>query len=348
MRVVVTGATGNIGTSLLAELGARPEVDEVVGIARRVPSTAPPPKVTWAQADVVTDDLATMLAGADAVCHLAWAIQPSRDLATLQRVNVVGSQRVFQAAAAAGARVLLHTSSVGAYSAGPKDPPVSESWPTDGIDSSFYSRHKAYAERLLDAVELANPGLRVVRIRPVLVGKAKAATHLRQLFVGPFLPNALVGRLPAGPAVQGLRLQLVHADDVARAMALALLSDARGAFNVGNDPVLEPGDLARALGRVALPVPAFVARAAATASWRLRLQPTPPGWVDLALHTPLLDSGRARRELGWVPRHDARAVLAEVLEGLRQEADDVTPPLSGASAGPGRSSELATGIGASS
>lgn len=345
MRVVVTGATGNIGTSLLAELAARPEIDEIVGVARRRPA-ATAEKTRWVAADITTDDLGAIVAGADAVAHLAWAIQPSRDLGLLQRTNIVGSRRVFDAAVAAGVATLLHTSSVGAYSAGPKDPPVTEEWPTDGVDSSFYSRHKAYAERILDGVELANPDLRVVRVRPAIVGKGPSATHLRQLFAGPLLPGALMGRLPAGPAVDGLRIQLVHADDVARAMALALIGDARGAFNLAADPVLEPGDLARAVGGIAVPVPAALARAAASASWRLRLQPTPPGWVDLALDTPLIDSSRARHELGWQPAHDGRSVLDEVLAGLRRGADGPTPPLSSASSGPVRSAEFATGVGA--
>jgi len=84
------------------------------------------------------------------VVHLAWLIQPSRDLAMLEATNVEGSRRVFAAAAAVGAGTLVHASSIGAYSPGPKDDPVGEDHPTDGIPTSFYSRHKAAAERLLD------------------------------------------------------------------------------------------------------------------------------------------------------------------------------------------------------
>jgi UDP-glucose 4-epimerase len=344
MRVAVTGATGNIGTSLVADLAAQPEVDEVIAIARRVPASAQA-KVRYAAADITTGDLVSLFRGVDAVAHLAWAIQPSRNLARLQQVNVSGSRRVFEAAVAAGVPTLLHTSSIGAYSAGPKEPPVTEDWPTDGIDSSFYSRHKAYAERVLDRVEADNPGLRVLRMRPALVGKAASATRLRQLFLGPFVPNPLIGRLPVGPAVEGLRLQFLHADDVAAAMRLALLSDAEGAFNLAADPILEPEDLARELGRAAVPVPQRVARAAAALSWRVRLQPTPPGWVDLALGLPLIDASRARRELGWFPRHDALSALREVVDALRRGDDGPTPVLSGATSGPGRSDEIASGVG---
>src|SRR4051812_14199711 len=132
MRIAVTGATGNVGTSLLTALAGEPEVESVLGIARRRPQ-AVFPKTTWAEADVVTADLEPLFAGADAVVHLAWKIQPSRDEAALRATNVEGSRRVFDAAARAGVSTLVYASSVGAYSPGPKDRAVPESWPTGGI-----------------------------------------------------------------------------------------------------------------------------------------------------------------------------------------------------------------------
>jgi len=344
VRVVVTGASGNMGTSLLAALGDDPAVDEIVGIARRRPRWQPA-KTRWVTADIAEDDLGPAFAGADAVLHLAWAIQPSRDLATLQRINVTGSERVFRATVASGARFLLHTSSIGAYSAGPDTPPVDESWPTHGIDQSFYSRQKAYVERLLDVAERDTPELRVARVRPAITGKRTAAAGLRRLFAGPFLPNPLVGRLPVAPAVRGLRIQLVHTEDVARAMHLALRARAGGAFNLAAAPVIDAQDLARALGGPPIPVPPAAARAVAALSWRLRLQPTPPGWLDMALGAPLMDTGRAQRELGWEPTHTATATLDEMFAGIRESADGPTPPLQNSTSGPGRIRDLATGVG---
>ena len=67
---------------------------------------------------------------------------------------------------------------------------------------------------------------------------------------------------------------------------------------------------------------------AAWLSWRLHLQPTPEGWLDLALATPLLDASRARTELGWEPRHAADATFLELLSGIREGARLPTPPLS--------------------
>src|SRR5690349_14239092 len=152
MKVVVTGATGNVGTSTVEALGRSPEIEEIVGLARREP-TLKLPKTRWVEANVLGDDLAATFEGAAALIHLAWAMQPSRDEVTLERINVDGSRRVFRAVAAAGVPKLVHASSVGAYSPGPKDREVDESWPTAGTPTSFYSRHKVAAERELDRFE---------------------------------------------------------------------------------------------------------------------------------------------------------------------------------------------------
>src|SRR3954453_14027947 len=141
MRVVVTGASGNVGTSVLEALGAEPRVEEIVGIARRVPGVERP-KVEGAGPDGVGAALEPLFDGAAAVVHLAWAIQPSRDEAMTERINVAGSRRVFEATEAAKGAARGHASSVGAYSPGPKRRQVDESWPVDGIKTSFYSRHK--------------------------------------------------------------------------------------------------------------------------------------------------------------------------------------------------------------
>jgi len=350
MRVAVTGATGNVGTSLLRVLAADDSIDEIVGIARRKPELEFD-KTTWVAADVATDDLAEAFRGADAVVHLAWLIQPSRDRATTYAVNVEGSRRVFEAAAAAGVKSLVHASSVGAYSPGPKDRSVDESWPTGGIRTSFYSRDKPEVERILDGFERAHPQMRVVRLRPGLIFKAEAASGIRRLFAGPLLPNALLHRklIAIVPAMERLRFQGVHSDDIAEAYRLAVVSgDAGGAFNVAAEPVLDPPELGRLLGAKPVAVSPRVLRKLVDASWKLRLQPTPSGWLDLALGVPLMDSTRAREELGWAPTRTAGEALLELIEAMRRGEGIDTAPLQAGGAGALRVRELLTGVGARS
>jgi len=347
VRVVITGATGNVGTSFIAALGGDSRADEIVGLARRAPEWTPP-RTRWVQVDVGADDLRAVFAGADVVVHLAWQIQPSRDEAALERANVDGSRRVFEAAAEAGVERLVHASSVGVYSPGPKDRPVDESWPREGVAASFYSRHKAAAERALDAVQAQAPGLRVVRLRPGLIFKREAGAEVRRLFAGPFLPARLLkpGRVPVLPLPARLVLQAVHGDDVGEAYRLAALSPtAEGAYNVAADPVLDPATLARVFRARHVDFPARVLRALADASWRARLQPTPSGWLDMGLAVPLMDTRRAREQLGWTPRHSSVAALEELLAGMREPAGMETAPLDPHAGGPLRIRELLTGIG---
>ena len=352
MRVVVLGASGNAGTSVLAALANEDRVDEIVGVARRVPE-ARFPKVSWRSADISdpNTDLAGLMRGADCVVHLAWLIQPSRDESITHATNVEGSQRVFEAVAQAGVPSLVYASSVGAYAPGPKDRRVDESWPTTGMDSSFYSRHKAAVERILDSFEAAHPEVRVVRLRPGLIFKREAATGIRRLFAGPFLPSQLVRRdlIKVIPSHPRLVFQAVHSLDVGDAYRLAIVrDDARGAYNVAAEPVLDPAELGRILGARTIPVPAKLLRLGADVTWRLRLQPTSPGWVDMGLGVPLMDTTRARDELGWRPGRSAADALLELVDGLHDGAGVPTPPLSPQTTAPARVREVLTGVGRTS
>jgi UDP-glucose 4-epimerase len=352
MRVVVLGASGNAGTSVLEALAGEERVEEVVGVARRIPK-ASFEKVSWRSADISdpNTELAGLMRGADCVVHLAWLIQPSRDESITHATNVEGSQRVFEAAARAGVPAVVYASSVGAYAPGPKDRAVDESWPTTGIPSSFYARHKAAVERILDSFEAANPDIRVVRLRPGLIFKRAAATGIRRLFAGPLLPSPLVRRdlIALIPRHPRLVFQAVHSLDVGEAYRLAIVrDDAHGAYNVAADPVLDPPELARILGARTVPVPAKLLRAAADVTWRLRLQPTSPGWLDMGLAVPVMDTSRARNELGWNPRHSAADALLELLDGMRDGAGVQTPPLAPETSGPARVREVLTGVGRTS
>ena len=346
MRVVVVGATGNVGTSLLRALGDDGSVREIVGIARRRPRLELP-KVEWRTADIARDDLVTHFRGADAVVHLAWLIQPTRDLAALRATNVDGSTRLFDAVRRAGAPALVYASSVGAYSPGPKDAAVDESWPTDGVPTNEYSRQKAEVERVLDAFERESPDVRVVRLRPGLIFKRESAEEQRRYFAGPLVPTSLVrrGLVPLVPDIPGLRFQAVHSDDVGEAYRLAVTRDARGAFNIAAEPVLDMRTIAKLLGARPVRVPAKVARAAATAAWRLHAVPITPSWLDMALASPVMDISRARTELGWEPRRTAIAAIEDLLAGIRENAGLETPPLAPGTSGPMRVRELLTGIG---
>ncbi|GGT29716.1 NAD-dependent epimerase/dehydratase family protein [Streptomyces purpureus] len=335
LRVVVIGATGNVGTSVVRALAAEPRVDSVVGLARRRPSLELP-KTRWEEVDLSKNEdagtLLTCIRGADAVVHLAWRFQPTHNPGTTWRTNVLGSMRVFEAVAAAGVPSLVYASSVGAYSPGPKTGPgVDETWPTHGWPGAAYCREKAYLERVLDTYERDHPKVRVVRMRPAFLFKEQSASEQRRIFAGRFFPGPLLrpGLLPFVPDIEGLRFQALHTDDAAQAYRLAVIGDARGPFNLAADPVIDAQRLSELLDARIVKLPRRAAHGAIAAAWHLRVAPASPDLFDAVLRLPLMSAERAGRELGWRPTESGLDAVTAFLRGVREGSGDLTRPLAG-------------------
>ncbi len=345
MRVFVVGATGNVGGRLVAQLVDDPAVQEVVGLSRREPEQMPG-GVEWRHLDTGTEVPPDTFRGADAVVHLAWLFQPTHRPTVTWAANVEGTARVLEAVAAAQVPVFVQASSVGAYSPTPDQRVSDESWPTHGVATAAYSREKAYVERLLDAFEARHPDVRVVRMRPAFTFREEAAVQQRRLFAGPFAPARLFRkvRLPVLPDPGRLTLQTLHTDDAAQGYRLALTQDVRGAFNLAADPVLDMPALGRLLGVPVLPVPVPAARTALAAAWSAHLVPASPGLFDLLTHVPMMDTTRARTELGWRPRYDAIEAVQSFLAGVERNDGAPQPPLAPETSGRLRGHEMATGV----
>jgi UDP-glucose 4-epimerase len=326
MTVAITGASGNVGTALLRRL-AEAGVGEVRGLARRrPPQTEPYDGVRWFSADLGTPAsepvLAEFLAGADVVVHLAWALIPDRRPDVLQAVNVEGTRRVLAAAGAAGVRHVVHMSSIGTYAAGPQTHPVREDWPATGVPSSQYSRQKVECEQQVQDFDAAHPDVTVSVTRPTLVLQPDAASEIGRYFLGPFLfpaaralPGPVAKVLPL-PLPSSLTLGFVHADDVADAIARIIDRRAPGPFNLSAPPNLDADGLAGALGVRRVPVPAVVLRTGMQAAFLARVLQIEPGWLDLGIGVPPLDTTRARTELEWRARHNGGDLLREFVAAL--------------------------------
>ena len=329
MRIVVTGASGNIGSALLRRLTGE---HDVVGVARRRPADVPPfDGAAWTSVDLASErdvpQLRRACAGADAVVHLAWGFQPSHREDRLAALGISGTRRVAEAVVAAQVPHLVHMSSVGAYSPKRDDAPVDESWPTDGVPTSMYRRHKAAAERLLDQLEHDRPDLVVSRMRPGIVGQRTAGSALLRYGLPAVVPAAVLEHVPVLPLDRGLAVPMVHADDVADAVVRVLDARAPGAFNLAAPSTVTAQDIADVLGARLVHVPSAAVRAAVSLSWHARLQPVDPGWIDMGYAVPSLDTTRAASELGWSATQEALTVLAETVEGMREAAADASPVL---------------------
>jgi UDP-glucose 4-epimerase len=332
MTVAVTGASGNVGTAVLRRL-AEVGVTEVRGLSRRrPPETEPYAGVQWFEADLGEASsepvLTQFLAGADAVVHLAWALLPDRQPDVLRAVNVEGTRRVLTAAGAAGVAHVVHMSSIGTYAAGPQTLPVGEDWPTTGIPTSTYSRLKSECEQMVAEFAAAHPDVTVSITRPTLVLQPDAASEIGRYFLGPYLfpvARALPGAvaklpLPAlpvpAPIPSSLHLALIHSDDVGDAIARILDRRAPGPFNLAAPPDFDADGLAHALGVRRVPVPAAVLRAGMQAAFAAHVLQIEPGWLDLGLGVPPLDTRRARTQLDWRAKHSGGDVLRDFVAAL--------------------------------
>lgn len=332
-RIVITGASGNVGTALLRRLADDPADYDIVGITRR----RPPPddvyrSVSWHQLDLahpgVEIRLHKLFRGAACVVHLAWGFQPTRITGYLDAVAINGSAAVLSAAHDAKVRHLVHMSSVGAYAPGRYGEKVDESWSTAGVKSSAYSRAKSAVEGMLDAYERRNPdGVGVTRMRPGFILQRDAASGLRRYTLPAYIAARWVRWLPLLPLDRSLAVSVVHADDVADACVRAIERCALGPFNLAAEPPVGRDDIARVLRARPVHLPSAMLGLAAQASWRARLQPIDRGWLDMAFSLPLLATDRARDVLDWSPRWASVDALADLVDGFLHDGRTQSPVL---------------------
>jgi nucleoside-diphosphate-sugar epimerase len=328
--VAVTGPTGTFGFGLVPLLQAEGRVARIIGIARRPfdPSEHGWTKMEYRQGDV-RDPAALKEAfeGADVVVHLAFMITGNASARTIREINIEGTLNAFRAARAAGAERFVYASSVAAYGFH-RDNPVgmTEDWPTRPADRLFYAREKAEVEQLLtnEAERGDRPSLYMVR-PPIVLGPhavgAKDALPEPLARLGRQVLG-VVGRLPipVPVLVAGIQLQFIHEDDVGSALLKCVLGEGSpGAYNISGDGVLSGADVARELGFTPVPIPGGVVHGVARAAAKALPPFAPPSaeWVEAISHPSIMDTTKAKQELGWKPKHSGLDALRETINAAR-------------------------------
>jgi nucleoside-diphosphate-sugar epimerase len=325
LTVAVTGPTGTFGSGLVPLLQDEPRVERVIGLARRPfdPAERGWTKMTYRRGDVRDPDtLREAFAGADVVVHLAFLITGNASRQTTRAINVEGTLDVFRTAAEVGARRFVYASSIAAYGFH-RDNPIgmTEDWPVRPAARLFYAQEKAEIEELLAAEAAEHPELAVYLLRPPVV-LGPNTLGAKDLLPGPLAPlarrlaEAANRRLPVPVplVVPTLPVQFVHEDDVGRALLLCVLgAGPPGPYNIAGDGVLTAVDVAREYGALPIPVPAAPAELAARAISRLPFLPPAAEWVEAFSHPAIMDTTKAREQLGWRPRYSGLEALRATL-----------------------------------
>lgn len=330
LAVAVTGPTGEIGKPLMSELERRAEVGSLLGMARRPfdPAEEGWEKVTYRRGDILDrGSLAALFDGADVAVHLAFAIFGSRE--ETRKVNLQGTRNVFEAAIRAGVKRLVYASSVAAYGFHPENPqPLTEDVPARGSEEFYYSAQKAELEDLLDELLLGSE-VEAYVFRPCIVAGPRATMLIEQTVEAVRVVDPVpalrrgIEKLPLVSPVlpdPGTPIQLVHHDDVAQAMAAAICGDGPpGVYNLAGEGEVQVSDIAHELGWHSVPVPSPAVSVGTAAARQLKFVSSKLEWA-IAADTPvLMDTTRARRDLGWKPQHDARETLRETVIGAREK-----------------------------
>ena len=330
LTVAVTGPTGAIGKALMRALEEDDAVERIIGMARRPfdPLSEGWTKVEYRQGDVLDEgSVRDLVAGADVVVHLAFLIFGSHE--ETSRVNLAGSRNVFQAALDESVDRFVYTSSVAAYGFHDDNPDLlHEDVPPRGSDQHYYSAQKAELEKTLRDMS-AGSKTDVFVFRPCIVAGPTATELIENIpyvQLGDKLPDpvrSLVGTIPLlRPVIPdpGVPFQLVHQDDVARALVAAIDGGrVPGTYNLAADGEITLTDLAHALGWYAIPVPELAVDITARVVSRIPLMPARASWIS-ALSVPvLMDTTKAKMNLGWEPEYDAFDTLADTIQAAREK-----------------------------
>ena len=324
LTVAVTGPTGTFGAGLVPLLQEDERVSRVIGMARRPfdPAERGWTKMEYRQGDVRDPDaLREAFAGADVVVHLAFLISGNASRETIRAINVDGTLNVFRAAAAAGARRFVYASSVAAYGFHADNPElIDEDWPVRPAARLFYAQEKAELEDLLHREARTAPELALYLLRPPVV-LGPNAVGAKDVLPGPLAPlgRRLFGRprrlpVPFPLVVPEHPLQLIHEEDVGRALQLCVVgAGPPGAYNIAGEGVVTAADVAREFGVLPIRVPAGPGQAAARAMSRLPFLPPVAEWIEAASRPAIMDTTRAREQLGWRPRYTGLEALQDTL-----------------------------------
>jgi nucleoside-diphosphate-sugar epimerase len=331
LTVAVTGPTGTFGFGLMPLLQHDERISRVVGIARR---PFDPLEHGWTKMEYRRGDVRDQAAleaafeGVDVVVHLAFMITGNASRETVRRINVDGTLNAFRAAVTTGARRFVYASSIAAYGFHRDNPlGMTEDWPTRPARRLFYAQEKAELERLLDDEASAHPEPQLYVLRPPIVlgphtvGAKTVLPEPLNTFGARLAATVLPLRFPLPVPVPDVSVQFVHEDDVGQALLLcAVGAGPPGAYNIAGDGVMTGPEIARQLGFAAIPIPDGFVRAAARAVARLPLPPQGE-WVEAAAQPAIIDSAKARRQLGWQPRYTSSEALRDTIQRLTAPHD---------------------------
>lgn len=317
--VAVTGASGYLGRKLLGLLQAHPRVAEIVSVDRAVlpEDLLPAAKNRFYRMDIRDPGLSEVFTGhnVDTIIHLAFIVDPIRDIRAMHSINVGGTKNVLAAAEKCGARHLVIASSTSAFGAFPDNPArLAEDSPPRRHPAFSYASDKYAVEQLVARFRERCPEITLAVVRPCIIYGPGVDNYLaRFVWNWPFLVQ--IGR-------DRPEMQFVHEDDVAALFMAVVERKAGGFFHAVGEGLITTEEIARAAGKKVVSLPAWLAYPLTGILYRLRfpLVEAPAGMLDFIRYRWVASDQKTRDQLGFAPRHTSAAVIEELLKRKRKSS----------------------------
>ncbi len=320
-RVLVTGADGFLGRSLLAALagGARPAALVATDV-REVPLARRLPGVSYLVQDVRDAAIGATLAehGIDSVVHLASIVTPGKGSSREfeYSVDVLGTKNVLDACIAQGVQHLVVSSSGAAYGYHADNPDwLRETDALRGNEAFAYAHHKRLVEEMLAQARASHPALAQTVLRIGTILGERVDNQITALFEKPRL---LAIRGSASPFV------FVWDEDVTGAIVHALRTRRAGCFNLAGDGALPLAEIARRLGKPLLSLPAGLLKAALGVGSALGLTRYGPEQLDFLRYRPVLLNTALKQDFGYRPAKTSAEAFDAFVAARREQGRPVT------------------------
>ncbi len=301
--VVVTGISGNLGRALAKQLHVEAQV---IGVDRR-PFRDKPKDIVHVQVDLrkARVEEAFRHRQVEAVIHLGIMHDPRMPFSEAHSFNVVGTQKLLDLCVRHGVKKVVVLSSANVYGPLPDNSNfLTEETPLMAADRFSDVRDLIELDMYAQSFVWRHPDIETVILRPVNI-------------IGPTVRNAPSNylRLPRPITVMGFdpMIQLIHEEDVARALIQALRPGVRGVYNITGPGEVPLSSVMKELGRPTLPIPHFMLRPLMRRLFRAGVVSFPPEELDHIQYLCVVDGSRAAREMAWAPRYTLRETIRSVL-----------------------------------
>lgn len=304
-RILITGAAGAVGQALLAELAAEGGGASVIATDIRTPAHLPD-GMAYQPLDVRGGDAGRIIGEIrpEVVVHLASIVTPPKNSSRAfeYAVDVIGSRNVLDACLAHGVRRLVVTSSGAAYGYHADNPvPLREDHPLRGNEAFAYAHHKRLVEAMLAEARRTAPGLEQVVLRVGTVLGEGLENQITALFHRKRLLAVAGSQSP---------FVFIWIRDLARILARAATDGPSGIYNVAGDGTMGIDDLARALGKPVLRLPAGLLKLALGIARPLGLSRYGPEQVRFLQYRPVLDNSKLKTVFGYRPEKTSAETFA--------------------------------------